>query len=123
MHASLETLAITAETDTYRGQWTVLGEMHVSYEHCAAGSNIDDMVAIFENHACPVEHWGYVFSGSVRVEFTDGHEETFSAGDVFYVPPGHRPYMLEDTVLLQLTRKHEFEHMIGEIRKAGRLPS
>jgi Cupin domain len=122
MHQSLESLPVTAEMPGYRGQWTVMGDLHFAYEHCAAGSNIDPLISIYPDHACPVEHWGYIFSGSVRVEFVDGHEEVFSAGDAFHVPPGHRPYMLEDTVLLQLTRRDDHAGMIAEMQAAGVLP-
>ena len=39
---------------------------------------------------CPCPHWGYVLKGRVRFTFAD-HEETFVAGDAFYVGPGHAP--------------------------------
>lgn len=37
---------------------------------------------------CQCPHWGYVIKGRMRCRFAD-HEEVFSAGDVYYVPPGH----------------------------------
>ena len=44
------------------------------------------LVKVFPDNACPVEHWGYIFRGKVRVEYTDGHEEILSAGGLF---PAH----------------------------------
>ena len=37
---------------------------------------------------CPCPHWGYVLQGQLRFQVGD-REETFEAGDAFYLPPGH----------------------------------
>ena len=37
---------------------------------------------------CPCPHWGYVVQGQLRFQVGD-REETFEAGDAFYLPPGH----------------------------------
>jgi hypothetical protein len=52
------------------------------------------------NCACP--HWGYVFKGRLTVRYAD-HEETFEAGDAFYMPPGHAPAADAGTELLQIS--------------------
>ena len=39
---------------------------------------------------CQCVHEGYVFSGRMTFRFAD-HDETYEAGDAFYVPPGHAP--------------------------------
>jgi hypothetical protein len=119
MHQNLDSLPITLDIPGHIGSWTEIGDLHFAYEKCTAGDNIDALVAIYEDHACPVEHWGVIFSGKVRVEFTDGHEELFSTGDLFHVPPGHRPYIVEDTVLLQITKTTEHHRMIDEMSAAG----
>ncbi len=68
-----------------------------------------------------MEHWGYIFKGKVRVEYVDGSEEIFQAGDAFYVSPGHRPYMLAETELLQLNRKADHNELSRKIMEAGLL--
>ncbi len=40
---------------------------------------------------CQCPHWGYVISGRLHFRFAD-HEETFEAGDAYYLPPGHVPF-------------------------------
>jgi hypothetical protein len=40
--------------------------------------------------SCTCPHWGYVFKGRLTFRFPD-HEESFEAGDAFYLPPGHIP--------------------------------
>ena len=39
---------------------------------------------------CQCPHWGYVLNGRLRFR-VGGREETFEAGDAFYLPPGHVP--------------------------------
>jgi hypothetical protein len=43
---------------------------------------------------CQCPHWGYVISGRLHFRFAD-HEETFEAGDAYYLPPGHVPFSHE----------------------------
>ena len=66
---------------------------------------------------------GLYIPGRVRVEYTDGREEILSAGDAFYIPSGHRPYMLEETELLQLTRKSDHNDLVRQFVAAGLFPS
>jgi hypothetical protein len=40
------------------------------------GYDMDALVKIFPDNACPVEHWGYIFRGKVRVEYTAGTGRT-----------------------------------------------
>jgi uncharacterized RmlC-like cupin family protein len=123
MRAAKRDLPVTAQTADYTGAWAELGDMHYAFETCAGGYDMDALVKIFPDHACPVEHWGYVFRGKVRVEYTDGHEEILSAGDAFYIPSGHRPYMLEETELLQLTRKADHNELVRQFVAAGLFPA
>ena len=115
MHTSLDNLPVAAERPGFIGRWASMGDHRFAYQSALAGSNLDSMLAAFDDGACPVEHWGYVFSGSMRVEFTDGHHEVLSAGDAFHTPPGHRPYMIEDTVLLQVSRLDEHEQLLRDV--------
>ena len=123
MRVSRDELPISAQTAEYTGTWAELGDMHFAFETCAAGYDMDALVKVFPDNACPAEHWGLIFRGTVRVEYTDGHEEILSAGDAFYIPSGHRPYMLEETELLQLTRKSAHNELVRTFIEAGLFPS
>lgn len=48
---------------------------------------------------CGRPHWGYVIRGVVRVAYPD-HEEVISAGDAYYVAPGHIAVHLDDAELV-----------------------
>jgi hypothetical protein len=49
---------------------------------------------------CQCPHWGYVVSGRLHFRVADGGEETFEAGDAFYLPPGHSPAHDADSELV-----------------------
>jgi len=40
---------------------------------------------------CPSTHFGYLESGEMRVCMQDGTEQKVSAGETYFVPPGHLP--------------------------------
>ena len=48
---------------------------------------------------CGMPHWGYVIRGVLRVEYPD-HEEIVSAGDAYFVAPGHLDIHLVDAELV-----------------------
>jgi hypothetical protein len=43
---------------------------------------------------CQCPHWGYVIKGRLSYRVGD-REEVFTAGDAFYLPPGHIPIATE----------------------------
>ena len=56
--------------------------------------------------ACQCPHLGYVIAGRMRYVFEDD-EEVYEAGDAFYQPPGHRPYVDAGTELVQFSPSRE----------------
>ena len=51
---------------------------------------------------CHDHHWGYVINGAVRVSYPD-HDEVLSAGDAYYVAPGHVTIDIGDAELVAFT--------------------
>ena len=41
-------------------------------------------------NSCQCPHWGYLLAGKITVSYAD-REETYEAGDAFYITPGHVP--------------------------------
>jgi hypothetical protein len=52
--------------------------------------SLKDALAGLPGGICQCPHWGYVFSGAVTCDYGD-REETYRAGDAFYMTPGHVP--------------------------------
>ena len=71
-----------------------LGHLEGGYSVCFEKHTADaELGALFRGlpgDRCPLPRWGYVLEGRVGFRFPD-REETFHAGDAYYVPPGHTP--------------------------------
>ena len=72
----------------------------------AADADLDGPLQALPGGSCQCPHWGYVISGRMRFVFGD-HEEVYEAGDAFYTPPGHRPYVDAGTEVLQFSPSEE----------------
>jgi hypothetical protein len=46
--------------------------------------------------SCPMTHREYVVSGRIRYLMSDGTDLEAAAGDVLFIPPGHRGWVLGD---------------------------
>ena len=68
----------------------------------AADADLDGPLSALPGGACQCPHWGYVIQGRMRFVF-ENHEEVYEAGDAFYQPPGHRPYVDAGTEVLQIS--------------------
>jgi hypothetical protein len=51
-------------------------------------TDLAPMLASLPGGQCSCPHWGYVLKGQMTVRYGN-HEETITAGDAFYMPPGH----------------------------------
>ena len=57
---------------------------------------------------CQCPHWGYVLKGRIRVKYAD-RDEILSAGDAYYLTPGHTTVFDEDTELVEFSPKGEYQ--------------
>ena len=51
---------------------------------------------------CQIRHVGFIVSGRLGIEFTDGSSIVFGPGDVFEIPPGHDGYTVGDEPVVQI---------------------
>jgi mannose-6-phosphate isomerase-like protein (cupin superfamily) len=78
----------------------------VEFVSFAADADLDGPLQALPGGMCQCPHWGYVIAGRMRFVFAD-HEETYEAGDAYYQPPGHRPYVEAGTEILQFSPTEE----------------
>ena len=78
----------------------------VEFVSFGADSDLDAPLQALPGGACRCPHWGYVLEGRMRFVYAD-REEVYGAGDAFYTPPGHRPYVEAGTELLQFSPTQE----------------
>src|SRR5262245_37262837 len=66
------------------------GGYSVCFETHTADAELAPLFRGLPDDRCQIPRWGYVVTGHVTFRFAD-HEETYRAGDAYYVPPGHVP--------------------------------
>lgn len=79
---TLEGLDVSLEN--LEGGYTVCFESHT------ADADLADLFRGLPEDRAQLPRWGYVIKGRVGFRFSD-REETYEAGDAYYVPPGHTP--------------------------------
>jgi hypothetical protein len=66
------------------------GGYSVCFESHTADADLADLFRGLPDDRAQLPRWGYVISGKVGFRFAD-REETYHAGDAYYVAPGHTP--------------------------------
>jgi hypothetical protein len=66
------------------------GGYSVCFESHTADADLADLFRGLPDDRCQLPRWGYVLEGRVTFRFAD-REETYAAGDAYFVPPGHVP--------------------------------
>jgi hypothetical protein len=85
-----------------------LGGYTVNLLHFLAPVDMNLMLRGLPGDICPCPHWGIVTEGRMTVRYAD-HEEVVSAGDVFYMAPGHVPEYEPGTRLIQFSPTEEMK--------------
>jgi hypothetical protein len=88
---SRETASETVATEGFDVRVEHLeGGYSVCFESHHADADLASLFRGLPDDRCQLPRWGYVLSGKVTFRLA-GREETYEAGDAYYVPPGHTP--------------------------------
>ena len=91
------------------------GDMNVAYEVFPPM----DATPFFKglpDDRCQCPHWGYLMKGRMRIKYRD-REEVVSAGDLYYLPPGHIPVVEEQIEVVEFSPKGEYQKTLEVIRR------
>ena len=66
------------------------GGYSVCFESHTADGDLAELFRGLPGDRCQLARWGYVIEGKVTFRLEHG-DETYVAGDAYYVPPGHTP--------------------------------
>jgi hypothetical protein len=84
------------------------GGMTIALERWNAGLDTAEWFAELPDGACQEPHWGYCLRGRATMRYTDGETEVISAGQAYYIRPGHNAHVDEDgTEFVEFTRADE----------------
>jgi hypothetical protein len=94
---------------------TISGE----YFTLAAGVDTTPLFEGLEGDLCQCPHWGYVLRGRITTTDAAGAQETVTANDLFYWPPGHNVLVESDAEIVMFSpqdeHSHVIEHMIEKV--------
>jgi hypothetical protein len=94
-----------------------LGGMAVAFNEVPAGGDMSPLFEGLPDNACPAPHWGYILEGVIRIRYVDGKEETVKAGEVFYWPAGHIPFVEKDLKIIDFSPEAEFNQLMEHLAK------
>jgi hypothetical protein len=116
--ASRDTASERFEMDGYEGRFEHFdGGYSVGFETYTADADPSPLFAGLPDDRCQCPHWGYVVEGKVRFTYADGHEETYEAGDAYYAPPGHLPYLYAGSRIVEFHPTAELQKTIEVIER------
>ena len=85
------------------------------YFTLAAGVDTTPLFQGLEGNLCQSPHWGFVLRGQLTTTDAAGKQETVSANDLFYWPPGHNVRVDADAEIVMFSPQHEHSHVINHM--------
>lgn len=104
------------ESEDYIMHEVGMGGMNAGYEVYNKELDATPFFKGLPNDQCQSEHWGYVLKGRYRIVYAD-HEETYEAGDVYYLPAGHVPHVFPGTELIEFSPKEAYAKTMEAVGK------
>jgi hypothetical protein len=106
-HASKKTASEHESLEGYEGHFEHFdGGWTVGFETYTEDADLASLFRGLPDDECQCEHMGYVVKGRLAFRSKDG-EESFEAGDAYFVGPGHTPILYAGTEVVEFspTRK------------------
>ena len=79
------------------------GGMTIALERWNAGLDTAQWFADLPGGACQEPHWGYCLKGRVTMRYADGQTDVISAGQAYYIRPGHNAHIDADAEFVEFT--------------------
>ena len=92
------------------------GGMSVVYNSYSERTDFTPLLKGLKDDMCQCPHWGYVLKGAFHISYTDGREEVYEAGDLWYAPPGHTGCAEEGTEVVELSPEAAFAELLKHIK-------
>src|SRR3712207_5026862 len=108
MHGSKETLPVALDADGYTSRKVEWGDMTIEFWTATADADPSEFFKGLPDDRCQCPHYGYLISGRITYRFGD-REEVYSAGDVYYVAPGHLPMIQAGSEGIEFSPKVQFD--------------
>jgi hypothetical protein len=97
------------------GDATGYGRISGEYFTLSAGVDTTPLFQGLEENLCQCPHWGFVLCGELTTTDAAGKQETVSADDLFYWPPGHNVRVDADAEIVMFSPQQEHSHVINHM--------
>ena len=115
--ASKASASETFEVEGYEGHLQAFDDGYtVAFEKYTADIDLSPFMKGLPGDRCQAAHWGYVISGKVTFRTRSG-EETFEAGDAYYVPPGHTPVLYAGAEVVEFSPTDQLQETMAVVNK------
>ena len=95
---------VNEEVDLRENQWS---GMNVGWETYHKRVKTAPLFKGLPDNICQAPHWGYVIKGKSIVHYKN-REEVFTAGDIFYMEPGHTVIQEAGTEVIEFSPVKEY---------------
>lgn len=120
MRAAPTDLPVSYDLPGLTSRSTNWGELDVAVEtYTGAPRDATEAFRSLPDGRCRCPHWGYLVKGRMRIKYADG-EEVISAGDIWYMPPGHIPVLEEDGVNIVFSPAGEYQKVLAALGRRYR---
>ncbi|MBR9866474.1 MAG: cupin domain-containing protein [Oceanospirillales bacterium] len=97
------------------GDATGLGKISGEYFSLSAGVDTTPLFLGLDGDMCQCPHWGFVINGELTTTDASGKQETVSANDLFYWPPGHNVKVTADAEIVMFSPQNQHSHVISHM--------
>ena len=102
--------SVSKDTTTTKVTWegvridhaNLKGGYAVCFEQHSADADLAPLFRGLPVDRAQLPRWGYVIEGRIGFRFADG-EETYEAGEAYYVGPGHTPVYYAGTEIVEFS--------------------
>ena len=116
-HLLRDRIPVTVSRLGYEGRFIEWGGFIIAFEKWSEDLDETVMFKDLEEGRCPCPHWGFLFKGKMTVRYKD-HDEIITAGEAYYLKPGHNSIIMKGTESMEVSPKHEYEKAIQAIKNA-----
>lgn len=115
--ASKTSASETVQVEGYEGHFASMDDGYTAaFEKYTVDSDLSPFFKGLPDDQCQCAHWGYVLAGKLTFRTRHG-EETFEAGDAYYVGPGHTPVLYAGTEVVEFSPTEELDRTMAVVSK------
>jgi hypothetical protein len=106
----------TVALEGYEGRFGELDGYTVAFETYTADTDLSQLFKGLPEDRCQCPHWGIVLRGNLKYVTDDG-ETVIGAGEAYYMPPGHLPYLYAGTEVIEFSPTDQLQETLAVVER------